>query len=421
MFYTMLQRIAGLKRSHLGVARLAATWALVGLAAALVLPTDAGAVAAFARQTGLACSRCHTVPPRLTWLGTQFKMEGYTLTSSERATVGLQDGSIFESLPIAGRFRGTLYEKETGRDEVVNPVDSVNVYLGGKLMDHAGIFAQLDFRTDGTAGASWIRGAYARPVNHALLLGVQGGRTSATGSDPFDSLHRMMGVPNDRNILIEGTGAAGSNLLNISSRGRGATVYAFLYETLYLGVGAYDSERRASGPAPKDLFWRAVYRPKTESFYSHVGFFNYRSDDRNISGRGLVGTTRGTRWGIDGSAQVPLPRALLVDVIGLYLRGEDRPQPQGGAPIDVDHHGFQLGTALVYNSRFSIGVGYGWYKYLDTNPFGGAAVADRTNSSLNLNVTYLVRSNAHLSFDVTRRNRGDLDTNVALLSYDIAF
>ncbi|HET9792783.1 MAG TPA: hypothetical protein VFR08_15925, partial [Candidatus Angelobacter sp.] len=39
----------------------------------------AQAVPSFARQTGLACSSCHTNPPELTPLGRTFKLNGYSM------------------------------------------------------------------------------------------------------------------------------------------------------------------------------------------------------------------------------------------------------------------------------------------------------------------------------------------------------
>ncbi|HXQ20342.1 MAG TPA: hypothetical protein VN812_01625, partial [Candidatus Acidoferrales bacterium] len=45
----------------------------------LMLPVDpAHAVPSFARQTGLACSSCHTTFPELNAFGRAFKMHGYT-------------------------------------------------------------------------------------------------------------------------------------------------------------------------------------------------------------------------------------------------------------------------------------------------------------------------------------------------------
>src|SRR5579863_1058320 len=46
----------------------------------LIFPTrKAQAVPSFARQTGLACSSCHTNPPELTPLGRTFKLNGYSM------------------------------------------------------------------------------------------------------------------------------------------------------------------------------------------------------------------------------------------------------------------------------------------------------------------------------------------------------
>jgi len=55
----------------------------IAAAATLFTPGKAWAVAAFARQTGLACEACHTVFPELTPLGRRFKMSGYTWTPRE--------------------------------------------------------------------------------------------------------------------------------------------------------------------------------------------------------------------------------------------------------------------------------------------------------------------------------------------------
>jgi len=47
---------------------------------ALLSAREAGAVASYARQTGLPCSSCHTTYPELTPFGRLFKLNGYTTT-----------------------------------------------------------------------------------------------------------------------------------------------------------------------------------------------------------------------------------------------------------------------------------------------------------------------------------------------------
>ena len=57
------------------------TMFVLGASALMLASPPAQAVASFARQTGLACEACHTVPPELTPFGRRFKLNGYTLTT----------------------------------------------------------------------------------------------------------------------------------------------------------------------------------------------------------------------------------------------------------------------------------------------------------------------------------------------------
>jgi len=47
----------------------------------MLVAQPASAIPPFARQTGLACEACHTLPPELTPFGRRFKLSGYTLTT----------------------------------------------------------------------------------------------------------------------------------------------------------------------------------------------------------------------------------------------------------------------------------------------------------------------------------------------------
>jgi len=63
-----------MKRLRLVVGPVLAAAALWALAA-----PGAWAVPSYARQTGMACSTCHTVFPELTPFGREFKLNGYVL------------------------------------------------------------------------------------------------------------------------------------------------------------------------------------------------------------------------------------------------------------------------------------------------------------------------------------------------------
>jgi len=72
-------------RSALAAVRLLRLGALAtivfGGAALTLVSTPAQAVPSFARQTGLACEACHTIPPELTPFGRRFRLNAYTLTT----------------------------------------------------------------------------------------------------------------------------------------------------------------------------------------------------------------------------------------------------------------------------------------------------------------------------------------------------
>lgn len=86
------------------------------LAATAVLPTDALAVPAFARQTGMACSACHfQAYPILTSFGKQFKIDGFALMGSQAALEGEQGLSLPVTLNMAVLLK-LRYQKTNGRE-----------------------------------------------------------------------------------------------------------------------------------------------------------------------------------------------------------------------------------------------------------------------------------------------------------------
>src|SRR5579864_5977983 len=57
---------------------------VVGVCSLLGVAVPAVAVPSFARQTGMACSTCHTVFPELTPFGREFKLNGYVLDNMKQ-------------------------------------------------------------------------------------------------------------------------------------------------------------------------------------------------------------------------------------------------------------------------------------------------------------------------------------------------
>ena len=133
------------------------------LLSALIAPLFIGvknlhAVPSFARQTGFACTMCHTVWPQLTPFGRIFKQDGFVF--------GKESASKQWSPPVAAMIQAsyTALDKNSGilkngvapfDDAADSAVDKFNLpqqaslFYGGRIIGHLGALAQLTY--DGTA------------------------------------------------------------------------------------------------------------------------------------------------------------------------------------------------------------------------------------------------------------------------------
>jgi hypothetical protein len=124
-------------------ASLVAVWLAVG---AVLLPTSARAIPAFARKYGVACSACHTNWPRLNRFGIAFRDNGYRMNRERDNPVTQAPGYW----PIA--FRSTVgYEFNSNTLTPVTPTASNPLGLATAQTGTFG-FQGLDILTAGTIG-----------------------------------------------------------------------------------------------------------------------------------------------------------------------------------------------------------------------------------------------------------------------------
>jgi hypothetical protein len=125
---------------------------------------DAWAVPAFARQTGMSCSSCHTVFPELTPFGRQFKAGGYTMTTKPQVTEGGEEGKrnaleLPVSLPIGVMaitgFTHTAVPQQIApsgppaRNDEISLPQQFSIFYAGKIAPKLGAFIQLTYDAPG--------------------------------------------------------------------------------------------------------------------------------------------------------------------------------------------------------------------------------------------------------------------------------
>lgn len=113
-----------------------------------VVPDNAQAVPAFARQTGLACSSCHFQHfPSLNAFGRAFKSGGYTMVGGQSMVEGdmLSIPSVLNaSIVVKVRYQktnGDSADEPTNMGELQFP-DEASIFLGGRVGEHTGFLLE---------------------------------------------------------------------------------------------------------------------------------------------------------------------------------------------------------------------------------------------------------------------------------------
>ncbi len=127
------------------------------MALGLLGSSSAMAITSFARQTGLPCSSCHTIPPELTPFGRSFKLNGYTMTGMPQITAkpahqeaGL---NLNRYMPIAAFIQfsmaGTNRPQPGTENWNYEFPQAASLFLAGAISDHVGSFIQVTYDAQG--------------------------------------------------------------------------------------------------------------------------------------------------------------------------------------------------------------------------------------------------------------------------------
>jgi hypothetical protein len=261
---------------------------------ALLASPNAEAIPSFARQTGLPCSTCHTIPPELTPFGRTFKLNGYTLTGLPQVTAkpsSQESGlSIARYFPLSGfvqlSLAGTNKTQPGTQNWNYEFPQSASLFLAGAMASHAGGFIQVTYDAQGDH-FSWDN-TDIRYANRTHLGGKQ----------------LIYGITFDNNPTVEdlwnSTPAWGfpwigpdqtpsptaATLLDgtLAQDVAGLGAYAMWNNHLYLAATAYRSEHIGSsqpndgssaainlqGAAP---YWRLAWQQTMGNNYLEVGTY----------------------------------------------------------------------------------------------------------------------------------------------------
>jgi len=362
--------------------------ALVAGASLLLLPHAVRAVPSFARQTGLSCEACHTEFPILTEFGRDFKLNGYTMSTTQswmpplavmlqpsftqtnqgqtggasphfgpNSNVALTQASFFYSGRLFGPYTNLLVE---------SPLQT--------FLNKFGTFTQVTF--DGVARRwSWdnteVRYADTGTVaGQTLTYGIFTNNNPGM-EDPWNSTP-VWGFPFSSSGLAPTPGASTLVEQGLAQQVVGLGAYVMIDHSVYLDIAGYhslgahaqetlgidpDGYNDVSGIAP---YWRAAYTGAAGNHDYEVGIFGLDAD--TYPGRvSTEGHDNFFDLGLDSEYQTSFDKNSVTGLFSLIHEWNswDASQPLGSTTHKADDlWSAKVTIDYLYNLTYGFDVSY---------------------------------------------------------------
>ncbi len=286
-------RLAAMRSLRLG----ALAMSVLGASMPMLISTPARAVPSFARQTGLACEACHTIPPELTAFGRRFKLNAFTMTTKpplisdiddhKRNTVFLTDIPGISILLQATYDHWNRPPPDTNvaganaQSDTFQFPQQMSIMYAGAVSDHVGAWMQLTYlQNTGTLGIDNNDIRYSgHTENNDWVWG-----TTLNNNPSFQdvwntgSAYRIPYFPTQTlwsaTQPITGTGPRAPLYTAFAGLAAGLGAYVWYKDSVYLELTEYHSAKSGSATATEDSsnlnvgggtidnwapYWRAAY------------------------------------------------------------------------------------------------------------------------------------------------------------------
>ena len=423
---TITGKIANMKAN-----RFVSPYLVVALTLFFLAPA-AQAVPSFARQTGMACSACHTVFPELTPFGREFKLNGYVIDNMKEVKAidseNRQTLSISSTPPIAAMLQVSYtHTKEPLPDSAVVGANAKNgevlfpqqasLFYAGKIAENLGAFVQLTYdgaedhfgfdnadirfarylatREPGPAGSdksdsqSWSK-------RHDLIFGVTI-NNNPTVQDPWNTT-AAWGLPYSASSVAPGLNASAkldSGAGGIGQDAGGIGAYVWVDHSIYAELSLYTAVKNG-GAHPLDStqagviqglapYWRFGYEHRWDRNSLFVGTYGSRFDILPGDGLPLSGESdRYTDMAVDAQYQY-VGEQHLVTLLATYIH-ENQDLQAGvvtGAAAQVKNDLRTIKLAAEYSYKRLIGGTLGIFNTTGSSDVNLYADTGDVNGSIN--------------------------------------
>lgn len=334
----------------------------------LVFSGTAQALPSFSRQTGEACTECHTQAfgPNLTPYGRDFKLHGYTRSEGDSSLLSRIGGMAQGSVSNLKKDDPTI-----GNNNVV--LDQASVFFGGKVYGQMGAFIQTTY--DGVANRFFVDNTDIRLSDDGelfdqdIIYGVSF-NNNPTVQDLWNTTPAW-GFPYVSS-KESNTPGAGPLISSVGGQVGGATLYSSIEGLVYVEAGAYGSFAKYAqkgmgewdngaikidGGAP---YWRFALQQEWQGHYFSVGQFGFKANVQ--PNPQIAGNDRYTDLGADFNYQYLANPKHIYEFKASYIREQQQllaTYNQGGATQPNQTLGFLgLNGSYTYSQTYTLAVGF---------------------------------------------------------------
>jgi hypothetical protein len=400
--------------------------------------TQAHAVPSFARQTGLACNACHSVPPELTPFGRLFKLNGYTLTGIKQIQSGTPLGkslSIDEFPPLSAMVQIAYNQTSVAQPGTQNGnlefPQQLSLFYAGAISQNMGAFAQLTY-TQGDDHFT-MDNADIRYADHVQLWGedtiygvtINNGPTiedvwNTTSAWGFPWLSSDV-APTPAASTLLGGGLSGSGSV------AGVGVYAFWDSSVYALISLYRASPTGTAqPVSKAglvdgvmPYWRLAYQFNTSNPLELGIYGTHAAIAQGFSGGGTAGMHDSyTDYAVDAQYEINMGDNLL-SLYGNYIHEDQSLAASSDAGLSNPTDSLKslnLSARFHFGSTYALGLGY--FSTTGTSdpllyapaPISGSASGSPDSNGWILQYVYVPRQNVQIAIQYTAYNKFNGDS-----------